>query len=754
MVYPRKFIWASADYSTLDNHVPSPCFRKTFVTDCEATAHVVITACGFYEFYVNGVHCTKGAFAPYISNTNHLVYYDEYDIPLLSGKNAVGIWLGNGFQNNPGGYIWDFDTAVFRSAPHFAMSITWKSADGQDAVIESDESFLTYPSPITFDDYRFGEHYDARLESAGWNEAEFDDSGWKNAVSAPVPAGEARICEAEPIIATREIKPVSITPEDGGYRYDFGENCAGVCRLSVNGTTGQQIEMIHVERLEDEKISFEGLWFYRNEAQWQHDISMIHRDVYICKGEGKETYTPRFTYHGFRYVLVKGITEEQATPELLTYVVMNSDLKERGDFSCSDAIANKLQEMTRRSDLANFYYFPTDCPQREKNGWTADAALSAEHVLLNFEAEKSYREWLRNIRKAQNDEGMIPGIVPTDTWGYGKGLGPAWDCILVYLPYYVYVYRGETDMIKDSANAFLAYLHFLTTKINEEGLVKFGLGDWCPVGRDAGDYTSPLEFTSTVMSMDIAEKAAFLFDAVDMIPERDYARSIAKRFRSVIREKLIDFGTMTAIGNCQTSQAMAIFYNVFDNGEKSAAVNRLLELIEEKNGCLDTGVLGGRVIFHVLAQAGYADLAYKMIVGPDYPSYGYIVTQGATSLWEQFDSDLSRVSSMNHHFWGDISSWFIQYLAGIRMNPCRSDVNSVNIAPCFVSALNHAKGFHIAPAGRISSEWVREDGMIELNVEASEKMTGRIILPSGFEFDDGRRVKPLATGKYKVLCHI
>ena len=134
-------------------------------------------------------------------------------------------------------------------------------------------------------------------------------------------------------------------------------------------------------------------------------------------------------------MLVRGITEEQATEDLLTYVVMNSDIKERGDFSCSDPIANTLQEMARRSDLANFYYFPTDCPQREKNGWTADAALSAEQMLLNFEPEVSYREWLRNIRKAQNDEGMIPGIVPTDTWGYGKGFGPAWDCILVYLPY-------------------------------------------------------------------------------------------------------------------------------------------------------------------------------------------------------------------------------------------------------------------------------------------------------------------------------
>ena len=750
MTFPAKFIWASADYSTLDIHVPSPFFRRKFVSDCDATAHIVISACGFYELYVNGENKTKGFFAPYISNPDHIVYYDEYDVDIENGENAVGVWLGNGFQNNPGGYIWDFDKAIFRSAPKFSLKIQWKNADGEDVIIESDESFLTHPSPITFDDYRFGEHYDARLESEGWSMASFDDSAWKNAVIAPMPTGEKRVCEAEPIVKTREIKPVSITPEDGGFRYDFGENCAGVCRLRIEGNAGQQIEMIHVERLVDNKISYDGLWFYKNQEQWEHDIALIHRDVYTCKGDGREVYMPRFTYHGFRYVLVKGITEEQATENLLTYVVMNSDIETRGGFSCSDEIINKLQEMTRRSDLANFYYFPTDCPQREKNGWTADAALSAEQLLLNFAAEKSYREWMRNIRKAQNDEGMIPGIVPTDTWGYGRGLGPAWDSVLVYLPYYVYMFTGKTDMITESANAFLSYLHFLTTKVNKEGLVKFGLGDWCHVGRDANDFIAPLEFTSTVMSMDIAKKASFLFDAVGMKPESDYAMTLADSFRKVIREKLIDFGTMTAIGSCQTSQAMAIYYNVFDEGEKPAAVRRLLDLIDEKNGVMDVGVLGGRVIFHVLAKAGYADLAYSMIKGPAYPSYGDWVMQGATTLWEQFDSDLSRVSSMNHHFWGDISNWFIQYLAGIRMNPSCRNVNEVNISPCFVADLEYAKGFHIAPAGKISSEWKRCDDNITLSVEVPEEITGRIILPDGFAFDDGRKVKLLISGEYNI----
>ncbi len=750
MMYPEKFIWASDEKTTLDKHIPAPFFRKTFISDIETTAHVIITACGFYELYINGRNYTKGALAPYISNPEHYIYYDEYDIPLNKGKNAVGILLGNGFQNNPGGYIWDFDTASFRSAPKFAMSITWQTSDNKTIKIESDETFLTAPSPIIFDDYRFGEHYDARKEKDGWAEPYFDDSDWKNAQTAPKNAGEPKLCEAEPIVVTKELKPVSITKEGDGYRYDFGVNCAGVCRLCINGTEGQQIEMIHVERLENDKISYEGLWFFRDEEQWEHDTALIHKDIYICKGKGTENYTPRFTYHGFRYVLVKGITEEQATEELLTYLVMNSDIKEIGGFSCSDETANTLQEMTKRSDLSNFYYFPTDCPQREKNGWTADAALSAEQMLLNFSVETSYREWQRNICKAQDERGMIPGIVPTCTWGYGKGLGTAWDCVLAWLPYYVYIYRGTTDMIHESADAFKNYLSFMESQINEEGLLKWGLGDWCQVGRDANKFIAPLELTSTVAGMDIADKMEFMFNIIEMKHEAEKAKQLSRKLKKAIREKLIDTETMIASGNCQTSQATAIYYNIFTDDEKPSAVKKLIELINEKDGHMDVGVLGARVLFHVLANEGYSDLAYNMIVRDDYPSYGNWIKQGATSLWEQFDTDLSRVSSMNHHFWGDISSWFIQHIAGIRINPDRNDINNVNIEPLFISALEYADGYHIAPAGKISTHWERSGKTINLTIEAPECMSGFIKLPENYKFDDGQTVKNLKSGCYTI----
>ena len=762
--FPRNFIKATEEFTTFDLAVPAPYIRKSFTCDTACTAELTVAACGFYEVYVNGKRHTKGLLAPYISNPDHYIYCDVYTVPLDAGENVIGLWLGNGFQNNPAGYIWDFDKAPFRSAPMAALILRYQNAAGENCRLESDGSFKTAPSPVLRDDYRFGEIYDANREIPGWNEKGFDDSGWKNVIEvSPVrgdleriakafgvtydglaPRGELRVCEAEPLAVEKELRPIGITKVEGGYIYDFGECNAGVCRLTVNGTQGQKITLTHADMLDaDGQLAMHHMWF---ENCWDRDIQLAHKDFYTCKGEGTETYQPTFAYHGFRYVKVEGITGEQAVPELLTYVVFHSDLKSRGGFTCSDEIVNKLQAMTRRSDLANFHYFPTDCPQREKNGWTADAALSAEQVLLNFNPEKSYREWLRNICKAQDNRGALPGIVPTGGWGFVWGNGPAWDSVLVYLPYFVYVYRGETEMIREAATSFMAYLHYLTTRADEDGLMHIGLGDWCQSG--GGTPKAPLEVTDSVMAMDIANKMAFLFNAVGMTAQRDFAQSVADGFKAAIRKHLIDYGTMTVAGNCQTCQAMCIYYGVFTAEEAQTAFQRLLELVHEADDHLDVGVLGGRVLFHVLAAFGHGDLAYKMITRPDFPSYGNWVARGATTLWENFMPD--TVSSANHHFWGDISAWFIKHLAGIQFNPHGDDITKVDLKPVFVQALDYAEGYYEAPLGRIFSRWERDGEEITLTLDIPEKMRAALHLPDGYVLEDNTAFKTVATGRYVI----
>lgn len=740
----KNFIKATEEYNTFEHNIPAYYFRRTYISNAKSVATIKIAVCGFYELYFNGKRITKGFLSPYISNPNDFVYYDKYEIMLNAGENVIGVILGNGLQNNPGGYIWDFDKADFRSAPMFSMTVT----QGEDVLFHSDKNFKIAPSPIQSDDYRFGEYYDANKEIEGWNTVGFDDSDWESALIAMAPMGELRSADIAPIIKEGELEPIKITRFGDSYIYDFGVSHAGVCRLSIQGKKNQKIELQHADSLQaDGDLHIpDQIWFVNN--NWERDKNMIQKDTYVCKGVGNEVYQPSFTYHGFRYVKVSGITESQAKKSLLTYLIYHTELNTRGDFQCSDEVTTALQKITRRSIVSNFYHFPTDCPHREKNGWTGDAAITCEAVLLNFDPEKNYCEWMRNICKAQRENGALPGIVPTSGWGFRRYCGPAWDCVLAYLPYYTYIYRGDTEMIRHSVQSFLPYLHYLRTRCDENGLLKFGLGDWSQVGSHSPK--APLVLTDTVISMDIANKMADMFDIVNMHSEAIFAREESAKYRQAIRTNLIDFNTMYAVGNCQSSQAMCLYYGVFDKSEEPSAFSKLLDLIHAADDHIDLGVLGGRVIFHILTKFGYSDLAFKMITRDDYPSFGNWLKRGATTLWENFYPD--TVSSMNHHFWGDISAWFIKCLAGIQLNPDKHDVNTVKIAPSFVNSLDDVSAYHIAPAGKISVSWKRENENIILDVKIPQGVRAIAEIGSDFCFENGECTMPIETGTYIVVC--
>ena len=747
MIYPDSFIAAGYEYADIDRFVSAPFFRKRFTVPKTATAEILIGAAGFYKLFVNGKDITKGELAPYISNPDDFVYYDSYDVSdyINEGENVVAVLLGNGLQNNSGGAIWDFQIAPWRGAPKFAMRLSVTAENGSVIELESDESFKVCDSPILFDDYRCGEYYDARLEIPDFHSADFDDGDFKNAIRVKSPRGEKRLCTADPVRIYEELKPVSVTKEENGWLYDFGENNSGVCRISVTASQGQKITLRYGEWLKDGKLCLDNIRFTQ-QSDKQKDF--VQKSVYICK-EGEQTHTPSFIYNGFRYVLVEGITEEQATKDLLTYLKMSSLKGNAGKFTCSDNVINKIQEITVRSDISNFNYFPTDCPQREKNGWTADASLSAEQTLFNLYPEKCYKEWMRNIYKALNDKGQLPGIVPTGGWGFHWGNGPAWDNVIINLPYYTYVYRGDKEILEELSTPLMRYLNYLFSRLDENGLMEIGLGDWCQPGVGEADYDTPLVVTDTILTYDIAIKAAFVYEVLEQEPQRQFALALAQRVKTAFRENLLDKQSGAIKGNTQTGQAMAIFYGLLTDDEKPKAFNLLLKYIDEVDGHFNTGVLGGRVIYRVLAENGEVDLAYNMIVRPDYPSYGNWVKRGATTLWEGFQPENGRVLSLNHHFWGDVSAWFYTYLAGMRINPTGKDVTNVDIKPLFPNKLNSVSAYHDLRDGRISVSWERtNDRSITLKIESSEKLHGKIILPEGFVFADGSKEKTLAGGHF------
>jgi len=780
MNFPTRFFRATDEMCTYEKHVNAPYIRKTFTAEKFSKAYILVSGLGFYKLYINGKDITKGLLAPYISNPDDIVYFDKYEITDLinDGNNAIGLILGNGMQNCNGGRVWDFDIAKFRNVPCFSASIIYVDENGNETQVDADESFKCAPSPIIFDDLRSGCFYDANLEISSWNEANFDDTEWCNVKPADTPRGEYRICEADPVVITKEIKAVDVRKAilderfdnrenmrfdtqfkfdvrgKEGTLYDFGVNSAGICRLKIDGKKGQKIFVQFCELMTtDGKIS------YINSGSFYPD-NYGQSIYYVCKGEKDEIFVPDFTYFGYRFAMVYGLDDEQIKDDTLTMLVANSDLKVRGGYECSDEIMNTLGKMGRVSDLANFYYFPTDCPHREKNGWTGDAAVSAEHVLLMLTPEKSYKEWLRNICASQLQSGQLSGIVPTGGWGFEWGNGPAWDNVLTELCWQVWRMRGDLSLAEECKENILRYLSYISQKRRPDGLIAIGLGDWLQPLKHADQPSSPLYVTDSVISMYICKKASDLFGAMNLPVHKSFADELYTSFCTAIRKNLIDFGTMTVRSRCQTSQAICIFYGVFDECEISKACDVLVDLVHEKDDHFDCGMIGMRVIFHALSMCGQGELAYKMITRTDYPSYGIMLRQGLTSMPENFlpEDKWNSPDSLNHHFMGDITSWFIQKIVGITVNPRLTDAKDFDIKPDFISQLEHASAFYDAPCGRIEVKWSRENNIIKLVIDCPEEATGYIVMPKDYRFhcDDEREridnasITELKAGTYFV----
>lgn len=753
MNFPKKFVCATREYASPEHHVSAPLFRRSFMlASLPDKAELIITGLGFYELFVNGERVTKGYLAPYISNPDDIIYYDRYDLAkyLNKGENVIGIILGNG-MNNAMTHTWEFSEAVFRSSPKMALSF---SAECGAEKIEFDASdFVCSESAITFDCLRFGVHYDARLYKDGWCKAGFDDSDWREPILAERPRGKARFCEAEPIVVTEERLPVSVekgelapyvmspyekpypfaieteVEREGGYIYDFGKNGSGIFRFKIkNAKAGQRITFQCCEYIDrDGKASYANICFFPD--------GYIQRDVYICRGGDEEIFVPLFTYHGCRYIYVHGIDEKDAVPETLTFLVMNSDIKKRAYFNCSDEMTNKIWEAAQNSDISNFHYFPTDCPHREKNGWTGDAAMSAEHMIFTLTVENSLKEWLRNIRAAQNDEGALPGIVPTTGWGFEWGNGPGWDSVIFTLPYMMYIYRGDTDVIKENRHAMMRYLEYAASKRDERGLVSYGLGDWSPIDGKAGDSINAKTcLTNSILLYDMCVKAEKMFKAIGDTLNASYAAGLGREMKAAVRENLIDFDTMTVDGSCQTAQAMAIYYGIFEGAEIPEASRVLVRLVHEVGDSLDGGLYGLRVVLHVLSMCGESELAYHMITKREFPSYAYYIDLGLTTFPEQFRMTVGSCASLDHHMYCDVIHWFMRHILGINVNPKGNDANNILIKPNFISTLDFAEGYYEAPSGKVEVRWERDGENIRLDVKCDEAIKCEIKLPRGYTF--------------------
>ena len=738
----RHFIAGSGAYCTAEQYVAAPWVYRRFTLErAPVRAALSVAAQGLYRVFLNGEELTKGKLAPYLCNPEQSIRYDVYPLKgLRAGENVLAFLLGNGFVNAQDNGIWDFTKASYRSAPSLACEL---SCDGAE-VLTSREGFFTLPSHILYDDVRGGERADGRLRL---DPAHL--SGGVPALAAKDHGGKLLRCRAHPVRVIAEHAPVRVwAAEGGGYLYDFGKNMAGVPRLRIRGERGQRVDLRFCEIVEGNAPDFSNLGFGEHS-----DMEHIQHDVYVCAGEGEEVFEPAFTYHGFRYAYVTGVTAEQATADLLTACEISSSFRSAGRFACSDETANAVQAITRQSDRANFVCFPTDCPHREKNGWTGDIALSCEQFLYNFGCAQDLAAWLGDLTRAQKADGQLPGIVPTGGWGFEWGCGPAWDLALIETPYRILQFTGDIRPARAAASAIETYLHYMAGRREADGTLAYGLGDWCEAGTVGEDhYRTPVGLTDTLVGMDICAKAARVLAAAGREKGAAYAAVLREELRKAFRAAYVRGGALSC--DTQTAYAMALAYGGTDEDERAGAVARLKELIAADGGHFRVGVLGGRVLFDVLAEAGEAELAFRLIVQKSFPSYGYMLEHGATTLWEAFyeieegaegshrrKDGVPRMCSLDHHFWGFVSGWFYRCIAGLRVcSPAE-----VNVQPCFIGQLSFAEGEHAFPHGRILVRWERRGEEIALTVRC-RGVRGKIVLPAGYAFAEGGSERAYGTG--------
>ncbi len=743
---------------TLDKDVrPAPLLRRQFkLSGPVERATATICGLGYYDLRINGQRVGDHRLDPGYTRYDRRVLYVTHDVTKLlrKGENAVGVVLGSGWYNFHPLAVWNFDKAPWRAAPKLWMQVAVRYADGSSEIVQTDEKWKTSSGPITYESVYSGETYDARLEKPGWDTVGYDDRDWQPALVVAPPGGKLVSQQMPPIRVTKTLKPARILePSPGVHVVDFGQNLSGWAEISVNGPAGTEVTLKYAE-----KIKSDG-----NLDRSNLDVHMIktnppqrfQTDAYILKGGGTERWESSFEYNGFQYVEVTGFPGKP-TVENFRAKVCNSAVEPVGEFSCSNELLNKIWEAGRWAFLSNLQSIPTDCPHREKNGWTGDAHLACEMGLFNYDAATVYAKWINDLEDEQKPTGELPGIVPTSGWGYEWGNGPAWDSAYLLVPWYVYVYTGDKRILTDHYDGFKRYVDYLTTKA-DKGIVSIGLGDWAPWKTE-----TPVAVTSTgyyYVDAVIVSKTAELLGKVDeSIRYRELADSIKKAFnvRFVNRE------TGNVANGSQTALSCALYQDLLDSETRPKTQARLVEAVQKTDGHIDTGILGAKYILNVLTDMGRADVAYGIASKETIPSWGWWIKQGATTLWEQWNGTESR----NHIMYGDILAWFNKTLAGINPDPATPGFKRFIIKPHLPPGLRAVKASYRSARGAVRAGWTRNGDTILLNVEVPANTFAVVYVPardkrSAFggsggpiRYEHGYAVFEVGSGKYSFISSL
>jgi alpha-L-rhamnosidase len=663
-------------------------------------ARAFISGLGYYELRINGHKAGHRVLDPGWTTYAKRVLYSAYDVTALlqEGNNAVGVMLGQGRYRN-------------REA---LLQLAIELEGGQRVEVVTDGSWKAAQGPILSDDVYNGETYDARLETRGWDRAGFDDGAWKPAAVVNGPQGVLSAQMMPPIRVVDTIVPLKMTsPRPGVYVYDMGQNFSGWVELRVRGPRGARVAMRHAELLyEDGTLNVENLRPARA------------TDVYILRGDGgEEVWEPRFTYHGFRYLELSGLPGAPK-PDTIRGRVVHTDVQPVGGFASSKALLNQLQSNIVWGITSNLFSIPTDCNQRdERLGWMGDAHLYAEPAMLNFDMAAFYTNFLRDIRDLQGPDGTVTDTAPGGQWG-SRPADPAWGAAYPLITWYMYVYYGDRRILEQHYPGVQAWTDFQRTRA-EDGILSYSYyGDWVSIVRTPGALVSTAYYYYSARIT--SQIAAILGKKEDAEAYARLAAEIAQAFD----KKFWNPETGLYGNGSQTSQILPLHLGIVPKSRRGAVMSRLREdIVYGHNTHLSTGILGTKYIMELLTES-QPDLAYELATQTTYPSWGYMIENGATTLWELWQNKTGpSMNSHNHPMFGSVGAWFYNALAGINPDPQAPGFERVRIQPRVVRDLAWASGSIETLRGTLAASWQRTGSGLRLQVTIPVGSTAQIVIP-------------------------
>jgi alpha-L-rhamnosidase len=745
-----KAVWISdvPAYSAVPKHEdilqprPAPHFRKSFHVETQiASARLFISGLGYYEAFINGERVGDHLLDPMKTRYDRKVLYVTYDVTdyLIQGKNAIGVILGTGWYNFHALAAWDFHNAPWRAPASLKAQLEITYNDGSSQTIRTDRTWQMNTGPIVFDSVHNGETYDARLELGGWTNPSAETDDWQQAFEVLGPDGEMRSQQMPPIRHVRTLSAQEISnPKPNILVYDFGENITGWIHLVANGPEGMEIVIRHGERLYDDgTLDYEELsrFVFSGETQTSR---------YILGPDQPSGWSPRFTYHGFQYAQVEVADGVEIIS--LEARVVHTDFEKTGSFASSNPLFSKIHEAKKLAYLGNYHGYPTDCPHREKIGWSGDAHLVAEGGLFNYETVSAYIKWIDDFVDEQRSTGQVAPIIPTSGWGYDMGMreeyirnrgrGPQWEGAFVLIPWYLYLHTGDTSIIERYYESLRKYVRYLERHAEENYTLSFGIDDH----KTLTDSTPPILATGYFYSFaNILNRMA---EKTGRESDMNYFSELARKIKQGYRERFYDQENQTWGNGSQTSLAGTLYHDLAGPDDVVLIIEKLLNNLEERDFHLDTGVIGTKYMLRVLTEYGHADVMYRIASKTTFPSWGYWIEKGATTLWQNWDGTQSR----NHVMFGSIDEWFYKAIAGIRPDPGKPGFRRVIIYPEFIDDLEWAKGSYDSWRGTIRSEWEKTDREIRLNVEIPANTSAYVYLPDSDPkkmYESGRNIEDI-----------